>query len=89
MDCAECRRVLREIRQNRRSQSPGDLARAADLLGYKVDKYRRGKGSHWMAIDGPGPRFPIPTTKDPGRVGTVTTILVILEEVVDRVCPDP
>jgi predicted RNA binding protein YcfA (HicA-like mRNA interferase family) len=84
MDCAEARRLLAELMSNRRSQSPADLARVAESIGYRVINSRR--GSHRMAVDGPGPRFPIPTSKNPVRVGTVTSILRVLEEAVDREC---
>jgi hypothetical protein len=85
IDCAEARRLLEEIRRNRRSQSPSDLRRAAVTLGYTIDGSRR-KGSHWWARKPDSPRFPIPTTRDPVSVGVTTRILNYLEEVFDDVC---
>lgn len=84
-DCAEARRLLEEIRRNRRSQSPGSLRRAAEVLGYTVEA-RRGKGSHLWARKQDAPRFPIPTNRNPVSIGVTTTILRYLEEVYDHVC---
>ncbi len=80
VDVDAARRFLAEIRRNRRSQSPDDLARAARSLGFKTDP-RRSKDSYIWAIHPKGPKFSIPTTKNPVRVGTTTSILRILEEV--------
>lgn len=88
MDSTECRDVQRQIddvRRNRRSQSPKDLAALASSLGYTIDR-ERGKGSHWYALAGPGPHFAIPTNRDPVSVGVTTQILRIMEEVFDDVC---
>lgn len=85
VDCAEARRLLTEIRRNRRSQSPADLRRAALALGYEIDE-SRGKGSHWWARRPNGPRFPIPTNRDPVSVGVTTRILGYLEQVLEDVC---
>ncbi len=79
-DVDHARKLVAEIRRNRRSQSPEDLARAASALGFAIDR-SRSKDSYVWAIRSPGPKFPIPTTKNPVRVGTVTSILRILEEV--------
>lgn len=85
IDCRDAKRRLQHIRENRRSQGPRDLARIAGSLGYTIDR-SRGKGSHWWARGGPGPPFPIPTSRDPVSVGVTTQILRILEEVYDDVC---
>lgn len=85
LDCERARKFLDNVRRNRRSQSPRDLAAAARALGYDIDA-SRGKGSHWFAKNGPGPHFPIPTGKDPVSVGTTTRILRCLEEAYDRAC---
>lgn len=66
-------------------KSADELAAAARALGYEIDT-SRGKGSHWFAKNGPGPHFPIPTTKKPVSVGVATRILRCLEEAYDRVC---
>lgn len=84
-DCDAARRLLDDVRRNRRTQSASDLADAARALGYEIDT-SRGKGSHWFAKNGPGPHFPIPTSKRPVSVGTTTRILRLLEEAYDRVC---
>lgn len=84
-DCRKARQLLDDIRRNRRSQRHQDLAAAAEVLGYRIDK-RRGKGSHWYARGGPGDHFPIPTNRDPVSVGVTTAILRILEEAYDDVC---
>lgn len=82
IDCVEARRRIKKIRLNRRSQSPRDLQRAAEALGYEADR-ARGKGSHvWMKKAGSHP-FPIPTTIS---VNLTTHILRILEEELENVC---
>jgi hypothetical protein len=78
------RKLITEIRRNRRSQSPADLARVASVLGCDVDR-SRSKDSHWWAIHPTGRKFPIPTSKNPVRVGTTTSILRVLEEVLNDV----
>lgn len=85
VDCEVARKLLDDIRQKRRSKSADELAAAARALGYEIDT-SRGKGSHWFAKNGPGPHFPIPTTKKPVSVGVATRILRCLEEAYDRVC---
>lgn len=84
VDCDGAQARLGDIRRNPRSQSPRDLQRAAEALGYFAD-HKRGKGSHIM-MRGGGPPFPIPTTKNPVRIGTTKSILRILEEVLDSEC---
>jgi hypothetical protein len=84
VDQQRARQALEEIRGNRRSQTPVSLAKAAELLGYTIDK-SRGKGSHWWATQPNRPRFPIPTARKPVAVGVTTRILGILEEVLDDV----
>lgn len=84
-ECRKARKLLDDIRRNRRSQSHQDLAAAAEALGYMIDK-QRGKGSHWYARGGPGAHFPIPTNRDPVSISVTTTILRILEEAYDDVC---
>lgn len=84
-DCPEARRLLEEVRRNRRSQSPASLQRAAEALGYTVES-GRGKGSHLWARKRDAPRFPIPTNRNPVSIGVTTTILRYLEEVYDDVC---
>jgi hypothetical protein len=83
-DYALARKLLADIRQKRRSQSPDDLARVAVALGFEIDR-RRSKDSYIWAIHPSGQKFPIPTTKNPVRVGTTTCILRILEEVLSNV----
>lgn len=83
-DVDVARRLLADIRQRRRSQSPDDLARAAAALGFEIDR-RRSKDSYIWAIHPGGLKFSIPTTKNPVRVGTTTCILRILEEVLSNV----
>jgi hypothetical protein len=80
------RKLLSDIRRNRRSQSPDDLAKAARSLGFEVDR-SRSKDSRWWAIHPSGRKFPIPTTNNPVRVGTTTSILRVLEEVLNDVSP--
>ena len=79
-DVERARKHVAEIRRNRRSQSPEDLARAASALGFVIDR-SRSKDSYIWAIHPTGRKFSIPTTKNPVRVGTTTLILRILEEV--------
>jgi hypothetical protein len=62
------RKLLADIRQKRRSQSLDDLVRAAAALGFEIDR-RRSKDSYMWAIHPGGQKFPIPTTKNPVRVG--------------------
>lgn len=83
-DCRKAEKLLEEIRRSPRSQSPDDLRRAAEALGYFTDR-KRGKGSHIM-MRGGGPPFPIPTTKNPVRIGTAKSILGVLEEVFESEC---
>jgi len=85
VDCERARKALEAIRRNRRSQTAGMLAEAAQMLGYSIDK-ARGRGSHWWATQPNHPRFPIPTTRNPVSVGVTTRILGILEKVFDDVC---
>ncbi|MCC3779377.1 hypothetical protein [Streptomyces sp. UNOB3_S3] len=80
------RKLLAEIRLNRRSQTPDTLVKAAQLLDFEIDR-SRAKGSHWWAVHHKGHRFPIPTSKNPVRVGTTTSILKVLEEVLNDVSP--
>lgn len=84
-NCAKARRLLEDIRRNRRSQSPSGLASAATLLGCTIET-TRGKGSHWWARKPGAPRFSIPTGRDPVSIGVTTVILRYLEEVYDDVC---
>jgi len=86
MDCRKARRALDDVRRNKKGQTPASLAHAAETVGYSIAR-KRGKGSHWMAIDGSGPSFPIPTRRDPVARGMVSKILAILEEALDRNCP--
>jgi hypothetical protein len=74
------KRIIGEIRRNRRSQNPDDLARAARALGFVIDR-ARSKDSYIWAIHPTGVKFSIPTTRNPVRVGTTTSILRVLEEV--------
>ena len=78
------RKLLADIRQKRRSQSLDDLVRAATALGFEIDR-RRSRDSYIWAIHPGGQKFPIPTTKDPVRVGTATRILRTLEKVLSNV----
>lgn len=84
IDCDKAEALLGDIRRKARNQSPDDLRRAAEALGYYADR-KRGKGSHIM-MRGGGPPFPIPTTKNPVRIGTAKSILRVLEEVLDSEC---
>ena len=79
------RKLLADIRQKRRSQSLDDLVRAAAALGFEIDR-RRSKDSYiWAVHPSRGQKFPIPTTKNPVRVGTATRILRTLEEMLSNV----
>lgn len=84
IDCRKAERLLEDIKRKPRNQSPDDLRRAAEALAYFQDR-KRGKGSHiWMR--GGGPPFPIPTTKNPVRIGTTKSIVGVLEQVFDDEC---
>jgi hypothetical protein len=83
-DYALARKLLADIRQRRRSQSPDNLARAAAALGFEIDRHRS-KDSYIWAVHPGGQKFSIPTTKNPVRVGTTTCILRTLEEVLSDV----
>ena len=78
------RKLLADIRQKRRSQSLDDLVRAATALGFEIDRHRS-KDSYIWAAHPRGQKFPIPTTKNPVRVGTATRILRTLEEMLSNV----
>ena len=58
-DVERAKKLVAEIRRNRRSQSPEDLARAANALGFMIDRSRSkgfvhmGHSLHWAQVLNP------------------------------------